>query len=558
MSEPSNAEIAELLERHGDLLEVAGESAFRSRAYRRAAEAIRFHPEPVAIVAREDRLRTIPGVGEGIAASIEQILATGRFAVHDELVVRVPEKLIEVLTLPGIGAKTALRLYHELGVTSLQDLELALDAGRIGSTKSLGKKLETTVREGIEVLRRRTGRLPLGVALPIARGVVSAYATLRPADQISLAGSARRWEVTVGDLDFVLGTHDPDAAFHTLRSIPLVSGAERVAPDKAQLQLARGAQAEVFLVPPATWGSALVRATGNAAHVAQLGSLEVDFPTEQEIYDACNLPWIPPELRSGSDEFTRTDEIKDLIDLTDIRGEFHCHSTWSDGSASILDMAKAAAARGYEFLGISDHSHGLGIAGGLDPERLRQQRLEIDNVNRKTSVRVLAGAEVEVHRDGSLDFDPETLAGLDVVVASLHSGLRQSRDEITQRLVHTLDNPNVDIIAHPSGRLIEQREGGDFDWDTVFAEAARTGTTLEINADPARLDLDPRLARQASAAGCLITINCDAHSPSGFELMEYGIAMARRAWLKPANVLNCGSSDQVIDWLTRRIRTRHG
>jgi DNA polymerase (family 10) len=221
-------------------------------------------------------------------------------------------------------------------------------------------------------------------------------------------------------------------------------------------------------------------------------------------------------------------------------------------------MADAAAARGYEFLGISDHSHGLGIAGGLDPERLRHQRLEIDDVNRKTSVKVLAGAEVEVHRDGSLDFELDTLTGLDVVIASLHSGLRQPRDEITQRLVRTLDNPNVDIIAHPSGRLIEQREGGDFDWDTVFAEAARTGTALEINADPARLDLDPHLARQAAAAGCLITINCDAHSPNGFELMEYGIAMARRAWLKPANVLNCRPTDQVIKWLVQRVTPKNG
>jgi len=290
VSEPSNAEVAEFLERHGDLLEVAGESAFRSRAYRRAAEAVRFHPEPIALVAREDRLLTIPGVGEGIAASIDQILATGRFAIHDELAERVPEKLIEILTIPGIGAKTALKLYHEIGVTSLQDLGLALDAGTIGATKSLGKRLETTVREGFEILRRRTGRLPLGVALPIARGIVSAYAALNPADQISLAGSARRWEVTVGDLDFVLGTQNPDAAFRALRSLPLVSGAERVGPDRAQLQLARGAQAEVFLVPPSTWGSALVRATGSMAHVAQLGSFAVDIPTEQEVYDAVGMP----------------------------------------------------------------------------------------------------------------------------------------------------------------------------------------------------------------------------------------------------------------------------
>jgi DNA polymerase (family 10) len=552
MKEPSNAEIAELLDRHANLLEVAGESAFRSRAYRRAAEAVRFHPEPVAWLAKRDRLRTISGVGEGIAASIEQILAIGHFADHDELAARVPESLVELLAIPGIGAKTALRLNHELGVTSLQDLEIALNAGRIGNTKSFGKRLETTAREGIEILRRRTGRIPLGVALPIARGLVSAFAALRPADQISVAGSARRWEITVGDLDFVVGTEDPDAAFHVLQSLPLVIGTDRTAPDKVQLQLARGTKADVFLVSPSSWGTALVRATGSTEHIARLGQLNVDFPSEEKVYEANNFPWIPPELRTGNDEFTRTGEFGELIEVSDVRGEFHCHSTWSDGSASILEMAEAAGARGYEYLGISDHSHGLGIAGGLDPERLRRQRLEIDAINQQSSLKILAGAEVEVHRDGSLDFDQKTLTGLNVVVASLHSGLRQPRDEITQRLLRTLDNPDVDIIAHPSGRLIEQREGGDFDWDEVFAEAAATSTALEINADPARLDLDPHLARRAADAGCLITINCDAHSPAGFELMEYGIAMARRAWLKPRDVLNCRSTDQVVEWLASR------
>ena len=217
-------------------------------------------------------------------------------------------------------------------------------------------------------------------------------------------------------------------------------------------------------------------------------------------------------------------------------------------------MADAAAARGYSLLGITDHSQGLAVAGGLDVERLRLQRIEIDEANRDAGVKLLAGAEVEVHRDGSLDFDDETLAGLDVVVASLHSGLRQPRDELTARLIRVLENPNVDIIAHPSGRLIERREGGDFDWDRVFAVAAQTGTALEINADPARLDLDPARAYRASQAGCLITINCDAHHPSGFSLMEYGVAMARRAWLKPDQILNCWSPARILEWLSSRGR----
>jgi DNA polymerase (family 10) len=552
MAELSNAEIAELLDRHAGLLDVAGESAFRSRAYRRAAEAVRFHDEPIAVVAREHRLRSIAGVGQGIASSIEQILASGSFSDHEQLAKRVPETLAELLAIPGVGAKTALRLYSELGVTGLQDLETVLETGRIGTTKSLGKRLESTVRDGIEILRRRTGRMPLGIALPLARSLVSAYEVRRPEDHISIAGSTRRWEVTVGDLDFVVGTNEPERAMRALQALPLVVAAERIGSGTVQLSLPKGITAEVFLVEPSSWGTELVRSTGSAEHVAHLGPLDTNLASEQEVYAAVGMPWIPPELRAGTLEFERTDQLERLIDIADIRGEFHCHSTWSDGSASILEMASAAEARGYDFLGISDHSHGLGIAGGLDPERLRQQRQEIEEVNRRLPLKVLAGAEVEVHRDGSLDYDQSTLAGLDVVIASLHSGLRQPRPEITQRSLRTIDNRNVDIIAHPSGRLIEQREGGDFDWTQVFADAARTGTAMEINADPARLDLDPHLARRAADAGCLITVNCDAHSPAGFELMEYGVAMARKAWLRPLDVLNCWQTDEVMEWLSSR------
>jgi DNA polymerase (family 10) len=283
-----------------------------------------------------------------------------------------------------------------------------------------------------------------------------------------------------------------------------------------------------------------------------LGPIPENAATEDEIYLSRGLPFIPPELRSGGEEFGRFGEIASLVTTADINGEFHTHTTWSDGAASVMQMASAAAARTYSLLGITDHSQGLGVAGGLDVERLRQQRIEIDAANSEVGIRLLAGAEVEVLRDGSLDFDDATLAGLDVVVASLHTGLRQPRDEVTTRLVRVLENPNVDIIAHPSGRLIERREGGDFDWDRVFEAAARTETALEINADPARLDLDPALAYRASQAGCLITINCDAHHPAGFSLMEYGVAMGRRAWLKPDQILNCWSPVDILEWLSSR------
>ena len=548
----TNAAVADLLERHGRLLEVAGQSPFRTRAFTRAAESLRLYPERVADVAAEGRLRDIPGIGEGISAAIIQILETGSFEAHRQLTDRLPETLVELTAIPGIGAKTASRLYSELGVDSLAALEAALVSGRVRAAKGLGARAEAAMLAGIEAVQRRSGRTPIGVALPVAEAFVTALSTLRPPDMVSLAGSARRWEVTVADLDFVVRSIDFAATAAAISSLPMVTDVPWSDEQSMRIVLARGQVADVYLSKPDTWGTSLLRATGNAMHLERLGAIPDHAATEEEIYASHGLPFIPPELRYGREEFERSDEIPALVTVADINGEFHAHTTWSDGAASVRQMAEAAAARGYSVLGITDHSQSLGVAGGLDVERLQLQRVEIDEANGDARVKLLAGSEVEVHRDGSLDFDDETLATLDVVIASLHSGLRQPRDELTGRLIRVLENPNVDIVAHPSGRLIERREGGDFDWDRAFAVAAKTGTALEINADPARLDLDPAHARRASQAGCLITINCDAHHPSGFSLIDYGVAMARRAWLKPDQVLNCWSPARIMEWLSSR------
>ena len=365
----SNSALADILERHGRLLEIAGESAFRTRAFTRAAESLRLYPRRVTEVAAEGRLRDIPGIGEGISAAIMQILETGNFDAHAQLTGRIPESLIELMVIPGVGAKTVLRVYSELGVDNLAALEAALVSGRVRAAKGLGARAEAAMLAGIEAVRRRSGRTPLGVALPAARAFIAAYSALRPNDLISLAGSARRWEVTVGDLDFVVGSTDFSASRAIVDSLAMVADVEWIDESSMRLSLASGQAAEIYLSHPESWGTSLLRATGSPAHIERLGAMPAQAATEEEIYASLGLPFIPPELRSGGDEFERLGDIPSLVTLADINGEFHTHTTWSDGAASVQEMAVAAAARGYVLLGITDHSQGLAVAGGLDVER---------------------------------------------------------------------------------------------------------------------------------------------------------------------------------------------
>ncbi len=554
MSRTTNQEVAELLDRFARLLEIGGENPFRVRAYQRAAEAIRHHPEPVSALAESGRLHEIPGVGEGIASVIKEFIATGTVQAMNELERRVPPTLLEVTAIPGVGPKTAARLHKELGIVDVAGLEAAVAEGRIRSLPGMSAKIEAKIAAGIAALRRRTGRHRLGTVLPIGRQFVSDLQQMMPTGtQLSLAGSVRRMLETVGDLDLVIGTGEPEQAMNLIERHPWAAQVFQRTGTLLSLRLTPGVRADIVFAPPEAFGTALVQATGSEAHLKLLGQLPV-CPTESEVYAHFGLPWIPPELRQGLDELelARSGRLSSLVTAPDILGEFHAHTEWSDGALSVLDMAQAAKAHGYRFLGISDHTKSLGVARGLDAERVRAQRQEIMQANELTGIRVFASAEIEVSRDGRLDFDDSVLADLDVAIASLHVGLNQPRDELTARLIRVLENPHIDIIAHPSGRLIEQREGGDFDWERVFETAARTGTALEINADPARLDLDAAHARQALAAGCLLTINCDAHHPDGWSMLEYGVAVARRAGATPDRVLNCWPVEKIEAWLRQR------
>jgi DNA polymerase (family X) len=554
MTDASNAEIAALLDRYGRLLEISGESGFRTRAYQRAAEAVLHHPEAVASLARSGHLKQIDGVGPGIASLIQEIVRTGGSIALRDLERQVPPSLLEVAGVPGLGAKSVARLHTELGIVDLAGLETAAQSGLIRTLSGFSEKSEAKILAGIAALQRRTGRHRLGTVLPLGRRIVADFASTLPAGSlVSLAGSVRRMEETVADLDLVIGTDDPHQALAVVMDSPSVALLEERKEERARFRLQDGTSMDIVFTPLHSYGSELVRATGNADHLKLLGEIP-EASAEADVYGRMGLPVIPPDLRQGLDELemARAGRLDSLVTTGDVRGEFHCHTTWSDGALSVLDTVNSARLHGYKFLGISDHTRSLGVANGLDVERLRAQRREIDRANRDSGIRVFASAEVEVARDGRLDFDDATLAGLDVVIASTHVGLRQPREELTQRLLSVIENRDVDIIAHPSGRLLEQREGGDFDWDRVFATAARTGTALEINADPARLDLSASKARRALAAGCLLTVNCDAHHPDGWNLLEYGIANARKAGARPENVLNCWPLDRIEAWLRDR------
>jgi DNA polymerase (family 10) len=553
----TNAEIAGILRDHADLLEIAGESSFRLAAYRRAADSVQAHTRALA---EEPDLTSLPGVGQGIAGALREILDTGRYSAFELLQEQIPGSLLAVLDVPGIGARTAARLYRELNVTSITDLEEAVRTGRVATMKGMGPKAQARLGEGIAFLQRRTGRASIGTALPLAERLATRLSSLldRP---VHIAGSVRRMCVTVGNIDLVAVGDDVAATLNTAASLPDVAREIERNENTATFDLQQGIMLRVHATSVETLGSALVALTGSTAHIARLGGVTrlPSVATEEALYAQLGLDWIAPELREdrGEVDAAREGRLPKLIEVADLRGDLHLHTTWSDGAATPLEMAAAAAERGYTYLAITDHSGGLGIAGGLKPERLAQQRAELVAVASSAPVRLLAGSEVEVHRDGTLDFDDGILSQLDVVVASLHTGLRQPGAMFTTRLLGTISNRHVDIIAHPTGRLVERRQGADIDWPRVFAAAVATSTALEINSDPARLDMDDELARRAFESGCLISIDSDAHHPSSLDLVRFGVGVARRAWVEPRLVVNAWPESDLLAWLRdRRLSAR--
>ena len=573
-----NRELADTFEAIGDLLEIKGEVVYKVLAYRRAAESIRGQSRAVTELWRDGELRSIPGVGEALAAKIDELLRTGKLGFFQELKREVPLTLVEVLRVGDVGPKKAARFWKELGIKDLPGLEAAARSGRLQGMPGMGARSEARILESIEALRaRQTSRVSIARARPVADSLLERLRAVPGVVAAEAAGSLRRWRETVGDIDLLVAAQRPGEVIRSFLALPDIGRVRGQGETKVSVELANGLAVQLWVHPPKHFGTALQYATGSQAHNVRLrelaqakglslsehgfkkpdGSIR-ECADEAEVYRMLGLPWIAPELREDRGEVQAAIEghLPELLTLADIRGELHAHTDWSDGAATLEEMAEAAARAGLEYLVITDHSKSLGVANGLTPERVRQQRKQIDALQRKIGIRLrlLHGTEVEVLADGQLDFPDDVLAAFDLVTASVHSSLRQSRDRVTARMLAAIRHPHVDIIGHLTGRMIGTRDPADLDLEAVFHAAAEQGVALEINAHPERLDLNEAHARRATEVGCLLAVNTDAHRPEHFGLREYGIGIARRAWVTPANVVNAWSVDQVQRWASGHAR----
>lgn len=571
-----NRQLADTFTLIANLSEIKGEIIYKTLAYRKAAENLAGLGSEASEYWKEGKLEDIPGVGKAIAEKIDELLRTGKLEFLEKLKKEVPPSLADWLQVPGLGPKKIALIWKTLKITTLPELEKAARAGKLHDLPGMGAKSEAQIITGIESLARRSGRIPLGRAYPLAQQIIGELKKVKGVVAAEPAGSLRRMRSTIGDIDILVAAKDSKPvmeAFTKLSGVIRVLGKGET---KSSIEFSDGVRAQVWVQPPEKFGTALVYATGSKDHNVRLRELalekglslsehafaktkgkgEILCASEEEVYKTLGLPWIPPEIREdrGEVQAAQKKKLPKLIEIKDIRADLQTHSTWSDGKLSMLEMAQAAARRGIKVIAFTDHSVSLGVTGGLSIEDHKKQAAEIKKIQKQLgdSILVLHASEVEIKADGKLDYPDDFLAGLDLVVASLHSSLRQPREKVTQRVINAIRNPHVDIIGHPTGRLIPDREGADLDMDAVLKAAAETGVALEINAHPARLDLDDAYARRAKELGIPISINTDAHSEADLDMLPYGVAIARRAWLEPKDVINTWPVEKLLAWLKKR------
>ncbi|MSQ36878.1 MAG: DNA polymerase/3'-5' exonuclease PolX [Chloroflexi bacterium] len=565
-----NDRVAAVLDEIGDLLELKGENVFRAVTYRAAARAIRDLREPLRDRLAQGRLGEIPKVGPSVAEAIEQLLTTGRSKRHDELTALVPEGLLTLLKVPGVGPATARAIYDRLQITTIDGLAEAAAAGRLRGMPKIGTKTEENILKSIAALRQRTGRSLIHDARRAAEAM-AAHLRTHGAREVHVAGSLRRWKETIGDVDLLVAVADPTPLMAAFVAGPSVLRVLANGETKSSVVLESGLQIDLRVVPEVSLGAALLYFSGSKEHnvrlrghalrrkltlneygLYRLGDEKgkpVASRTEEEIYAALAMDWIPPELREdhGEIDAALAHTLPELVGVTDIRGDLHTHSNWTDGRDTIEEMALRARAKGYAYVALTDHSVGLGMTQGLNVERIRKRSLEIRALNATLApFRILIGTEVDIRANGRLDYPDEVLAEFDIVTASVHSAFAQTRDVMTKRIIGAMEHPLVNAISHPTGRLLERRPGYEVDIDALIDAAVRTHTRLEINGGPERLDLADVAVRRAVEKGAALVINSDAHAVEELEWMEYGVATARRGWATKASVHNTLGLDDVL------------
>jgi DNA polymerase (family 10) len=570
-----NVEIANLFTEIADFLEVKDENPFRIRAYRRVAQAVEGLAEDIAAIAERGGLLDVPGIGKDLAAKIQEYLATGEIEYLAGLRREIPAGVIELMGIHGVGPKTAKLLYQQVGVDSVEKLEELAKAHKLAGLPGIKARTEENILKGIAVWRSGRERMPLGTALVLAEAILGELKTLKEVNEIAAAGSLRRMKETVKDIDILVTSRKPARVMEVFIGSPNVAEVLAHGETKSSVRLRENIQVDLRVVEPDCFGAALQYFTGSKQHnirvreLAQRKELKVSEygvfnektnqrvagRTEEEVYGAVGLPFIPPELREDGGEIEAALEgrLPTLVTVEDIRGDLQMHTTWSDGSHSLSDLAVGVRAKGYQYMAVTDHSKSTTVAGGMKEEQVLQMIAEVRALNKKMKdFRILAGCEVDIKGDGTLDFPDEILRQLDLVLVSVHSRFKMSREEMTARIVRAVQHPLVHLLGHPTGRLIGERSAYEVDMEAVLAAARTAGTAVEINASPSRLDLNDLHARRARELGIPIAIDTDAHTIDQLDYMRFGVSVARRGWLTPRDVLNALPENQLVSWLEKK------
>jgi DNA polymerase (family 10) len=573
--EMKNSSIARVFQDMADLLELKGENIFKIRAYRRAAQVIERLPQEMEVMREQgEDFQRIPGIGEAIAKKSMELITTGKMEAYETLRAEFPEGILELMEIPGIGPKTAYRLATELMITSVEKLEQAITEGKVADLFRMGDRTAQNLLRQIQAMRRKDQRVPIGEVLPVVEDILEMLRCLPEVKNMTSAGSLRRFRETVGDIDIMGTADDPESVINAFVTFPRVKEVIAKGPTKASVILLPGLQADIRMVEHDSFGSLLQYFTGSKQHnivlrtKAQKKGLKLSeygitdamtevlekFSTEKAFYRRLGMQYIPPEIREdqGEIELAEAHAIPDLINPGDVMSDLHVHSNWSDGADSIEDMALCAKNLGYRYITITDHSRGRGIARGLTEERLMRQIQEIRRLNQNLKgIRILSGIEVDIRADGSLDMPDQILSGLDIVIAAIHSSFNQNSEKITRRMLSAIENPHVDVIGHPTCRLIGEREPTAVDMETIFNAAVNHRKALEINAMPDRLDLKDIHVYRARELGAMLAIGTDAHNRGQLTLMRFGVGIARRGWCEKKHVLNCMSFEEIMTF-TRR------